>query len=102
MANITPHDLEISLGTSQVRAKVRRHLWIVVRPPLPHRVALDVLVQMWLNERATFQTDRNGPVRGVIDRWVASRVQPGVQRVNDGCSRDGRRRVGNRIIVAAW
>jgi hypothetical protein len=34
----------------------------------------------------------------VIDRWVASRVQ----RVNDGCSRDRRRRVGNRIIVAAW
>ena len=58
MANVTPHDLGISLGTSQVRAKVRRHLWIVVRPPLPHRVALDVLVQMWLNKRPTLQTDR--------------------------------------------
>jgi hypothetical protein len=33
MANVTPHDLGISLGTSQVRAKVRRHLWIVERPP---------------------------------------------------------------------
>src|SRR4051812_33133883 len=29
MANVTPHDLGISLGTSPVRAKVRRHLWIV-------------------------------------------------------------------------
>jgi hypothetical protein len=33
-------------------------LRIVVRPPQPHRVALDVLVQMWLNKRSTFQTDR--------------------------------------------
>ena len=30
-----------------------------------------------------------------------SRVAFRVLRVNDGCSRDGRRRVGNRIIVAA-
>ena len=44
MANVTPHDLGISLGTSQVRAKVRDHFWIVVRPPLSHRVALDVLI----------------------------------------------------------
>ena len=29
MANVTPHGVEISLSTSQVRAKVRRHLWIV-------------------------------------------------------------------------
>jgi hypothetical protein len=69
-----------------------------VRPPLPHRVALDVLVQMWLNKRTTFQTDRQGSVRRVIDRWVASRVQT----VNYGCSRDGQRLVGNRIIMADW
>jgi hypothetical protein len=55
MANVTPYDLGISLGTSQVRAKVRHHLWIVARPSLPHRVALDVLVQMWLNKRTTAQ-----------------------------------------------
>ena len=49
MVNVTPRYLGISPGTSQVRAKVWRHLWIVVRPPLPHCVALDVLVPMWLN-----------------------------------------------------
>ena len=31
-----------------------------MRRPLPHRVALDVLVQMWLNKRPTFQTGRPG------------------------------------------
>jgi hypothetical protein len=49
-----PYDLGTSLRTSQVRPKVRRHLGIVVRPPMPHRVALDVLVQMWLKKRPIF------------------------------------------------
>ena len=52
---------EKPVTTDPVRCtyKVRRHLWIVVRPPpLPRRVALDVPVQMWSNKRSTFLADR--------------------------------------------
>ena len=35
------------------------------------------VAQMWLNKRPIFRSDSERPVRRVIDRWVASRVQPG-------------------------
>jgi acyl carrier protein len=45
-----------------------------VRQPLAHRIALDVLVQMWSNKGLTFQTDAYRPLRRVIDTTKAPKA----------------------------
>src|SRR5215831_12843372 len=46
MAEVTPHDLRMSLGTARVRAEIHHHFRLVVWSPSSHSVALDILVQI--------------------------------------------------------
>jgi hypothetical protein len=64
----------VTTGPVRCTYKVWRHLWIVVRPPVPHHVALDAFLQMWSNKRPTRQTDSSGPVRRVIETTEAPRA----------------------------
>ena len=60
LGELTSAFAEKPVTTDPVRCtyKLWQHLWIVVPPPVPHRAALDILVQMWSNKRPAFQADR--------------------------------------------